>query len=47
MRTIIDVIYENGVFRPVTDEQILLEEFIDLAGRVYDGLTEDEVREIE
>ena len=59
----IDAIYEDGVFRPITDIKIAIpkgrriklqvealdspEDCLTLATQVYDGLSEEEIKEIE
>jgi len=59
----IDAVYEDGVFRPLTDIKIAIpkgrpiklqvetlespEDCLTLATQVYDGLSEEEIKEIE
>lgn len=63
MQEMLEAVYENGVFKPLTHPKILegqkvkiivelisestIDEILDLAGKVYEGLTDQDIREVE
>ncbi len=64
MREIIEAIFDNGSFKPIGNQELLLsqgqrvkltvetrvetqDDLIELAGKVYEGLSDQEIAEIE